>query len=88
MLCGYGQGVCETDPVSEIWVINRGSSSLKLARYDAQTGTCLARSNQAADAPLPVGQPIAIGHRVVHGATRYTDVVRITDQVLADLSDL
>lgn len=74
--------------MSEIWVINRGSSSLKLARYDADSGECLARTNQGADAPLPTGNPLAIGHRVVHGGTEFCEPVEVNESVLARLEAL
>jgi len=32
--------------------------------------------------------PVAIGHRVVHGGVRYTDAVRIDDEVIATLEEL
>ncbi|HEV8474565.1 MAG TPA: acetate/propionate family kinase [Methylomirabilota bacterium] len=40
------------------------------------------------DAHLRGARPIAVGHRVVHGGTRYADPVRVDDEVLAGLAAL
>ncbi len=74
--------------MSEIWVINRGSSTLKLARYDRDTGECRGRSQHAAGAPLPTGLPCAIGHRVVHGGPHFQTPTLVTPRVLKQLHAL
>ncbi|WP_420550945.1 acetate/propionate family kinase [Litorivicinus lipolyticus] len=74
--------------MSEIWVINRGSSTLKLARYDAATRACIERLTVAANANLPSGTPVAIGHRVVHGGPHFREPVVIDAAVLSQLREL
>jgi acetate kinase len=72
-----------------ILVVNAGSSSLKLSLLD-QDDTLLAEPpDLAALRDLPV--PDAIGHRVVHGGTEFTDPVLVDDAVetrLRALTDL
>jgi acetate kinase len=81
-----------------VLVVNAGSSSLKLRVLDgrdALVGTAdLPAPRGAADA-LAVGQAIdgfgelaAVGHRIVHGGTRYRDAVLLDDGVEHDLRAL
>lgn len=69
--------------------INQGSATCKW-QVRAADGTLLAASTLAASAPLPhIGLPFAaIGHRVVHGGTRFTQPTRITPEVLMELAEL
>jgi acetate kinase len=84
-----------------ILVVNAGSSSLKLRVLDAADGLL-----HSADLPAPrgatdahevaaaidgFGELAAVGHRIVHGGTRYRTAVRLDDEVevsLAALTDL
>jgi acetate kinase len=81
-----------------ILVVNAGSSSLKLRVLDEDD-----RIVGAEDLPTPRGQaddvavaravgafgPVdAVGHRIVHGGTRYTRPVRINHEVVAHLRAL
>ncbi len=81
-----------------VLVVNAGSSSLKLRVLDdrdALVATAdLPAPRGAADA-LAVGQAIdgfgelaAVGHRIVHGGTRYRDAVLLDDGVEHDLRAL
>jgi acetate kinase len=81
-----------------VLVVNAGSSSLKLRVLDSSdevTGAAdLPAPRGAADAAAiesalaPLGEPDAVGHRVVHGGTSFTAPVRIDDGVLARLRAL
>ena len=83
---------------AQILVVNAGSSSLKLRVLDA-TDAVVA----SADLPAPrgsadagtiaqaiagFGEIAAVGHRIVHGGTRYSGPVRLDDDVEADLRAL
>jgi acetate kinase len=80
-----------------VLVVNAGSSSLKLSVLD-QDRLCEAQeldapgaevdAEQVASAVRALGEVDAVGHRIVHGGTRYTRAVRIDDQVLSDLRAL
>ena len=82
----------------QVLVVNAGSSSLKLSLLGA--GDQLLASHEL-EAPRAVVDPgrleaalsemaevDAIGHRIVHGGSRYTEAVRIDDGVVAGLRDL
>ncbi len=81
-----------------VLVVNAGSSSLKLrllddsdalvTHYDmpAPRGSVDDAALAAALAEMPA--PDAIGHRIVHGGERYVSAVRLTTDVLRDLSAL
>jgi acetate kinase len=84
--------------LGRILVVNAGSSSLKLRVLDARdalVGTAdLPAPRGAADAEA-VAQAIdgfgglaAVGHRIVHGGTRYRQAVRLDDGVEANLAAL
>jgi acetate kinase len=84
--------------LDRILVVNAGSSSLKLRVLDARdalVGTAdLPAPRGAADAEA-VAQAIdgfgglaAVGHRIVHGGTRYRQAVRLDDGVEANLAAL
>jgi acetate kinase len=80
-------------------VINAGSTNVKLAVLDGErelfTATVEHQAPAAAVASgleqvraqglLPVD---AVGHRIVHGGTAFTEGVRITDEVMAKLAEL
>jgi acetate kinase len=83
-------------PFERVLVVNAGSSSLKLRVVDPG-GWVIASADlpggEPGTAALPgaVGRfgPLdAVGHRVVHGGTRFTQPVRLTDDVLAAIRDL
>jgi acetate kinase len=86
--------------VERILVVNAGSSSLKLSVLDpadevlgaanvpAEGGTFDASAVEAELAGLGVSDVDAVGHRVVHGGTRYTSAVRVDDAVRQGLADL
>ena len=69
-----------------ILVVNAGSSSLKLSLLDHDDTLIAAPADLAELAELPV--PDAIGHRVVHGGTEFTEPVRIEGDVEARLRSL
>ncbi len=81
-----------------ILVVNAGSSSLKLRVLDEADALVASADLPAlddADDPgeLPAaiagfGEVAAVGHRVVHGGTRYSEAVRLDDAVVADLRSL
>ena len=57
-------------------VLNAGSPSLKFAVFDGGLGLLLK------------GQVSGIGHRIVHGGTRYVTPVRVNDAVQHELEAL
>ena len=70
-----------------ILVVNAGSSSLKLSLLDGEDATTIA-PDDLRDAGAGAD---AVGHRIVHGGTRFTEAVRIDDDVhraLVALTDL
>jgi acetate kinase len=79
-----------------VLVVNAGSSSLKLrvVRHDASIdGTADLPGGEPGMAALGeavarLGEVDAVGHRVVHGGTRFTAGVRLTDSVLGSIRDL
>ena len=82
-----------------ILVINSGSSSLKYQLVDVSTGESLAGGllERVTDHREAFAQmleqlngpaPIAIGHRVVHGGSKFSEPTLITDSVIADIEDL
>jgi acetate kinase len=83
---------------ARILVVNAGSSSLKLRVLDAGDGVV-----ERADLPAPngkaeveaiaaaiagFGEIDAVGHRIVHGGTRYSGPVRVDAEIQADLRQL
>lgn len=83
-----------------VLVVNSGSSSLKL-RVLGDSDELLGSSDLGADAVSSAGElsaamaalpvPDAIGHRVVHGGSRFRDAVRIdagVERAMAELTDL
>ncbi len=83
-----------------VLVVNAGSSSLKLKTYPqggAVTVERLTHRGAHGDALeaglLSLGdgtsyQPSVVGHRVVHGGTRFTAPTLVTDDVLAGIAEL
>ncbi|TFV85614.1 acetate/propionate family kinase [Blastococcus sp. CT_GayMR16] len=79
-------------------VVNAGSSSLKLARLDAEGAVTSATTVEAWQGeghlePLTAflagcGQVDAVGHRVVHGGPRYTGPARVDEPLVAYLSSI
>jgi acetate kinase len=87
--------------VTRVLVVNAGSSSLKLRVLDdgddvvatADLPAPRGAGNEAAlgEAIAPLGQVDAVGHRIVHGGTLYSQPVLVTDDVrrrLESLTDL
>jgi acetate kinase len=87
----------------QILVLNAGSSSLKLGVFDAATVEQLAEKQViwAADeeveheaalrdllADINPNGIVAVGHRVVHGGTRFTQAIRIDAAVRAEIEAL
>jgi acetate kinase len=80
-----------------VLVVNAGSSSLKLSVLD-EDRLCGARelpapgveidAEQVASAVRALGPADAVGHRIVHGGERYTNAIRIDDEVLTELHAL
>jgi acetate kinase len=93
--------------MTEIFVVNSGSSSIKYQLVELETGAALvsglierigetgsdakdhaAGMKLALDA-LGTGHDIAaVGHRVVHGGTRFTEATIITDEVEREIDEL
>jgi acetate kinase len=80
-----------------VLVVNAGSSSLKLSVLDDGDEVVASRSlpppdEDGCDALAGVLSELprfdAVGHRVVHGGIRFTDAVRIDDEVLAAIDEL
>ena len=80
-----------------ILVVNAGSSSLKLRVLDDQDGLAASadlpalgdqRPGQLDEAVDEFGSVDAVGHRVVHGGTDFTDPVVVNDEVRARLGHL
>ncbi len=69
--------------MSEILVVNAGSTSLKLHAVDEQEEAVALES--FADAPAGV---VAVAHRVVHGGARFVDPVLIDATVRQQISEL
>lgn len=87
----------------EILVLNAGSSSLKLGLFTADAATELVASElswstgdpqdheaalRQALAGIDTEAVGAVGHRVVHGGSRFTSAVRIDDAVAAEIASL
>ena len=83
---------------SRVLVVNAGSSSLKLRLLgdsdepeqsaDLPAGPDGIDSEQLVAVLREWGEPDAVGHRVVHGGTRFTAPVRVDAQVRQELEDL
>ena len=82
-----------------VLVINSGSSSLKYQLIDVDTEASLASGliervtdHSAAFAEmlsnLDETHPVAIGHRVVHGGSRFSQPTLVTDEVIAAIEEL
>src|SRR3954471_13910779 len=100
---GRGRRGRRPEPPVRVLVVNAGSSSLKLSLLDDQDATVAAteldapRSEVAAEdvraalAEHGLDGADAVGHRVVHGGTRFTEAVQVDDEVseaLRGLTDL
>lgn len=75
-----------------VLVVNAGSSSVKLALLDGdevlKRGSVDPGDAGEALAGLLDEEPDAVGHRIVHGATRFTGPTRVDDGVLGGIDDL
>ncbi len=81
-----------------VLVVNAGSSNLKLRLLDEHdaiehsadlpAGPDGFDVSRLADVLQSWGEPDVVGHRIVHGGTRFTGPVRINDAVRAQLQDL
>ena len=82
-----------------ILVINSGSSSLKYQLIDASTGSAIqsgliervedhGSAFQEMISALGNVKPVAIGHRVVHGGSKFAKPVLIDAEVIAQIEDL
>ncbi len=80
------------DEKQPILVVNSGSSSLKLCLFTKDQRVSIQQDAPidfaAAFDPFFSEQMIAIGHRVVHGGSKYVSSVWVNDQVLEDLEEL
>jgi acetate kinase len=65
--------------LKRVLVVNAGSTSLKLSLVDERGDSSVVKSFEPAD---------AVGHRVVHGGTRFRDPVVIDDDVKAGIAEL
>jgi len=68
--------------LSDVLVVNAGSTSLKLSVVDAED------ESRAVAALADARAVAAVGHRVVHGGDRFAEPTRIDDAVLAALTEL
>jgi acetate kinase len=85
-----------------VLTVNSGSTSVKLAAYDAGAGKPPARLESEHDSGVEIepaavltgflrklrSPPDSVVHRVVHGGTRFTGPVRIDDAVAAEIRNL
>jgi acetate kinase len=81
-----------------VLVVNAGSSSLKLTLLDGTDTTIAARELQAPRARVDpeelraaldsLGEPDAVGHRIVHGGERFREAVRIDADVETAMREL
>ncbi|MFM1950557.1 MAG: hypothetical protein RL418_244 [Actinomycetota bacterium] len=82
-----------------VLVINSGSSSLKYQLVDVETGEALdsgliervtnhAEAFQEMLGKLSGPRPLAIGHRVVHGGSKFSAPTLVTDAVLSEIDQL
>ena len=73
-----------------VLVLNVGSSTLKYAAFDGETRTAHGTVSDAELESVIASVPgvIAVGHRVVHGGEKFTDPVRVTQDVLAGIESL
>lgn len=82
-----------------VLVINSGSSSLKYQLVDVETESALdsgliervvnhAEAFQEMLGKLSGPRPLAIGHRVVHGGSKFSEPTLVTDEVLAEIDAL
>ncbi len=80
----------------DVLVVNAGSSSLKLRTYPAGRSVIVERLSrhgahgealQAALVELEA-RPDVVGHRIVHGGTRYTAPTLVTDDVVSGIEEL
>lgn len=81
-----------------VLTVNAGSSSLKLSllaaddvaeqQTELSVGSDGIDANQLRGALAGWAAPDAVGHRIVHGGTRFTGPVRITPEVESQLRDL
>jgi acetate kinase len=93
--------------MTEVFVVNAGSSSLKYQLVNVETGEAVVnglverigeKGSKASDidaamtialAALGKGHKLAaVGHRVVHGGTLFTEATVITDQVEEEIDEL
>ncbi len=75
--------------MKNVLCLNPGSATCKW-QVRSDTGAVLAGATLPAGAPLPEF-PVpfaAIGHRIVHGGSRFTQATRITPAVLTELAEL
>lgn len=85
--------------VDDVLVVNAGSSSLKLKAYPGGRSYVAERlqvqgshGEALEDGLLSIGgsnyAPGVVGHRIVHGGTRFTAPTPVTDEVLAGIEQL
>jgi acetate kinase len=78
---------------ADVLVINVGSSSVKVRLLDARGVLAEQRDlgtseNEVRDALAAFEEVRAVGHRIVHGGTRFRDAVLVDDEVRAALEEL
>ena len=82
-------------PALSVLVVNAGSSSLKLrllddadriaGAVDLPAPRGIAEAEDIRDALGDLGTPDAVGHRIVHGGSRFLGPVRVSDQIVRKL---
>jgi acetate kinase len=93
--------VAESERLSRVLVLNAGSSSLKWSVLDAQTEATVDEGNatwegsehgrhasEMANALSGIQGVDAVGHRVVHGGTRFREAALIDDDVRGEIEAL
>jgi acetate kinase len=92
MILRSADGPGPTEETVKILVVNAGSSGLKLRLLgdgdDLIESEDVAGAGEMASVLKGWAKPDAIGHRIVHGGTRFTSSVRIYKQVIAQLEGL
>jgi acetate kinase len=71
-----------------VLVLNAGSTSLKYAVFQNEDRLHAGLAQSIAEALSKAGAVDAVGHRFVHGGTRYRQPVLLTAGILADLEEL
>lgn len=89
LLRGEIERIGMTDP--EMWVEAIGSNVERMsvaARDHVEAMRAVINAVQSSPSPVELQDVVAVGHRVVHGGTRFVEPMRIDDDVLDGIRDL